>query len=73
MRDEARVMAAPAPMDTRENNELGLIAIEEREDPHTQGTFGEPRTADGDRTRHAATTKGNRQRKRAQHREDGVG
>ena len=67
-------MAAAAQMDTREDSELSLTAIEEREDPHTQGHFGEPRTADDDRTREAATVKGSKQRKRAQHREDeGVG
>ena len=67
-------MPAAAPMGTREGSELSLTAIEEREDPHTQGPFGEPRTADDDRTREAATVKGSKQRKRAQHREDeGVG
>ena len=74
LRDETRVMAAAAPMDTREDSELSLTAIEQREDPHTQGPFGEPRTADDDRTREAATVKGSKQRKRTQHREDeGVG
>ena len=68
LRDETRVMAAAAPMDTREDSELSLTAIEQREDPHTQGPFGEPRTADDDRTREAATVKGSKQRKRAQHR-----
>ena len=57
-------MAAAAQMDTREDSELSLTAIEEREDPHTQGPFGEPRTADDDRTREAATVKGSKQRKR---------
>jgi hypothetical protein len=44
------MMPAAAPMDTREGSELSLTAIEEREDPHTQGPFGEPRTADDDRS-----------------------
>ena len=67
-------MAAAAQMDTREDSELSLTAIEEREDPHTQGPFGEPRTADDDRTKEAATVEGSKQRERAQHREDeGVG
>ena len=70
LRDETRVMPAAAPMVTREGNELSLTAIEEREDPHTQGPFGEPWTADDDRTREAATVEGSKQRKRAQHQED---
>ena len=56
-------MAAAASMGAREDSELSLTAIEEREDP---GPFGEPRTADDDRTREAATVKGSKQRKRAQ-------
>ena len=67
-------MPTAAPMVTREDSELILTAIEEREDPHTQGPFKEPRTADDDRTREAATVKGSKQRKRTQHQEDkGVG
>ena len=67
-------MPAAAPMDTREDNGPSLTAIEDREDPHTKGPFGEPRTADDDETREAATVKGSKQRERAQHREDeGVG
>jgi hypothetical protein len=61
-------------MDTREGSKLSLTAIEEREDPHPQGPFGEPQTADDDSTRETAMAKGNKQRKRAQHRADeGVG
>ena len=65
-------MAAAAPMDTREDSELDLTAIEEREDPHTKGhgPFGKARTVDDDRIREAATVKGSKQQKRAQHRED---
>ena len=65
LRDETRVMSAAVPTVTREGSELSLTAIEEREDPYTQGPFEEPRTADDDRTREAATVKGSKQRKRA--------
>ena len=50
-------MPAAASTVTREGSELSLTAIEEREDPHTQGPFGEPRTTDDDRAREAATVK----------------
>ena len=52
-------MAATASMDTREDSELSLTAIED-----TQGPFEEPRTADDNRTGEAATVKGRKQRKR---------
>ena len=73
MRDETRVimMPAAAPMDTREGSELSLTAIEGREDPHTQAPPGEPRAADDDRAREAATVEGSKQRERAQHRGGG--
>ena len=58
-------MTAAAPMDARDGSELSLTAIEERGNPHAQGPFGEPRTADDDGTREAATVKGSKQRKRA--------
>ena len=65
-------MSAAVPMVTREGSELSLTAVDELEDPHTQGSFGEPRTADDDRAEEAAPVKGSKQRKRAQHREDEV-